>query len=407
MPIGLLVMLAFFGGCTALALAPWRRPGPLAMLSYGVNELPHVAAVLVIVSTALAYSQGDLHGLGGLGAASLATITVLGLGVLLARSLRARPAVDAALRDALPDAPDARPEPATIRDTLRTMLTPYPARPREVVRIRDLSYGPAGRRNRLDVYHRRLSAPAAPILVYLHGGGYFSGGKHRESRALLHRFAARGWVCVSANYRLRPAATFPEHLVDAKRVIAWVRENAAEFGADTTTLVVCGSSAGGHLAALAALSPNDPTLQPGFETADTRVSAAIGFYGFYGRYYGRDEGEQPSSSPLDYDASSAPPFMLVVGDHDNTYFPVELARTFALHLRAASAEPVVYAELPGGQHAFDLYHSIRFEAVLDGVDAFVDQVLSGRPAEARGVHHGGAAMPPELCPGGIAEHTAT
>ena len=97
MPIGLLVMLAFFGGCTALALAPWRRPGPLAMLSYGVNELPHVAAVLVIVSTALAYSQGDLHGLGGLGAASLATITVLGLGVLLARSLRARPAVDAAL----------------------------------------------------------------------------------------------------------------------------------------------------------------------------------------------------------------------------------------------------------------------------------------------------------------------
>ena len=134
MPIGLLVMLAFFGGCTALALAPWRRPGPLAMLSYGVNELPHVAAVLVIVSTALAYGQGDLHGLGGLGAASLATFTVLGLGILLMGCLRARPAVDAALRDALPGAPDARPERATFRDTLRTMLTPYPARPREVVR---------------------------------------------------------------------------------------------------------------------------------------------------------------------------------------------------------------------------------------------------------------------------------
>jgi acetyl esterase/lipase len=384
MPIGLLVMLAFFGGCTALALAPWRRPGPLAMLSYGVNELPHVAAVLVIGSTALAYSQGALHGLGGFGAASLAALTVLSLGILLARSLRARPAVDAALRDALPDAPEARPEPATFRGTLRTMLTPFPTRPRDVVRVRDRSYGPAGRRNRLDVYHRRSSPSAAPILVYFHGGGYFGGAKHRESRALLHRFAARGWVCVSANYRLRPAASFPDHLVDAKRVIAWVRENAAEFGADTTTLVVCGSSAGGHLAALVALSPNDPVFQPGFEEADTRVTAAIGFYGFYGRYYGRDEGEQPSSSPLDYDASSAPPFMLVLGDHDNTYFPVELARTFAQHLRAASAEPVVYVELPGGQHAFDLYHSLRFEAVLDGVDAFVDQILLERPAGAPG-----------------------
>ena len=153
---------------------------------------------------------------------------------------------------------------------------------------------------------------------------------------------------------------------------------------------------------LAALSPNDPAFQPGFETADTRVTAAIGFYGYYGRYYGRDEGEQPSSSPLDYDASSAPPFMLVLGDHDNTYFPVELARTFAQHLRA-SAEPVVYVELPGGQHAFDLYHSLRFEAVLDGVDGFLDQVLSARPAGARGVHRGVVAVPAALCPDVIGE----
>ena len=51
---------------------------------------------------------------------------------------------------------------------------------------------------------------------------------------------------------------FPDHLIDAKRVIAWVREHGPEYGADPSKVFVAGSSAGGHLAALAALTPNDP-----------------------------------------------------------------------------------------------------------------------------------------------------
>jgi acetyl esterase/lipase len=81
---------------------------------------------------------------------------------------------------------------------------------------------------------------------------------------------------VSANYRLRPAARHPDHLVDLKRVIAWVRGHGHEFGADPATLFVSGSSAGGHLAALAALTPNDPAFQPGFEDVDTSVTAPSG-----------------------------------------------------------------------------------------------------------------------------------
>ena len=57
------------------------------------------------------------------------------------------------------------------------------------------------------------------------------------------------------------------------------------------------------------------------------------------------------------------------GDQD-TYVPVESARFMAERLRSRSTEPVVYAELPGGQHSFDLFHSIRFEEVVDGVEAF-------------------------------------
>jgi len=71
----------------------------------------------------------------------------------------------------------------------------------------------------------------------------------------------------------------------------------------------------------------------------------------------------------------APPIFLAHGDHD-TYVPVQSARLMAQQLRSRSTEPVVYAELPGGQHSFDLYHSIRFETVVDGIEAFAAWVIS-------------------------------
>ena len=56
------------------------------------------------------------------------------------------------------------------------------------------------------------------------------------------------------------------------------------------------------------------------------------------------------------------------------------ARLLAEQLRSRSTEPAVYAELPGGQHSFDLFQSIRFENVVDGIDAFVAWVIS-RPGQ--------------------------
>ena len=156
-----------------------------------------------------------------------------------------------------------------------------------------------------------------------------------------------------------------------KKVIAWVRAHGHEYGPDPTMVFVSGSSAGGNLAALAALTPNDPAFQPGFEQADTSVTAAISFYG----YYGRIDDAQPSSSPAAQGNPQAVPFFVAHGDLDS-YVLVEGAREFVSDLRRTSSSPVVYAELPGGQHAFDLFHSIRFEHVIDGVESFVTWVAS-------------------------------
>src|SRR5690606_36252529 len=85
--------------------------------------------------------------------------------------------------------------------------------------------------------------------------------------------------------RLRPHAGFHDHLTDVKRVLAWVREHGPRYGADPGTLVLAGGSAGAHLATIAALTQHDPRYQPGFEDADTSVSAVVGLYGWYGGYY--------------------------------------------------------------------------------------------------------------------------
>jgi dipeptidyl aminopeptidase/acylaminoacyl peptidase len=97
--------------------------------------------------------------------------------------------------------------------------------------------------------------------------------------------------------------------------------------------------------------------------------------GYYGNYYGQGA----DSSPVTHVRPDAPPFFLAHGDRD-TVVSVDNARLFADALRRTSTNPVVYVELPGGQHAFDLFHSFRFEAVVDAVEAFAAWVRSRRTA---------------------------
>ena len=71
-----------------------------------------------------------------------------------------------------------------------------------------------------------------------------------QSLPLLGHMAEHGWVCVSINYRLSPRATWPDHIVDVKRALAWTKANIAGHGGDPGFVAVTGGSAGGHLAAM-------------------------------------------------------------------------------------------------------------------------------------------------------------
>lgn len=147
----------------------------------------------------------------------------------------------------------------------------------------DIPYGEYGGRNTLDVWrHRDLPRDGrAPVLLQVPGGAWMVGSKRGQAHPLMSHLVERGWVCVSINYRLSPRSTWPDHIVDVKRALAWTKAHIADYGGDPDWIAVTGGSAGGHLCALTALTAGDPRFQPGFADADTSVRAAVPFYGIY------------------------------------------------------------------------------------------------------------------------------
>jgi acetyl esterase/lipase len=342
---------------------------------------------------------GGLDAWPGWVALAITLVSWVGLALLVLQGSRAARQVRDALGDLLPVGP--MPKVPWSR-----VLLPFWVRRNGVTRDRDIEFArAAGRILRLDVYRSSaLPEGRRPAVLQIHGGGWVIGDKREQGIPLLTHLAANGWVGFNANYRLSPAATWPDHLVDLKRAVAWIREHADEYGVDPSFIAVTGGSAGGHLTAMVALTANDPAYQPGFEDADTSVQAAAPFYGIYDwtdrqgvwhpdvhrmflepwvvKAFLAEEPEKfASGSPLDQVGPDAPPFFVLHGDRD-TLAPIEDARLFVERLREVSEEPVTYAELRGAHHAFDLFHSVRAKPVIESVERFFTAVHAMRDTAA-------------------------
>jgi acetyl esterase/lipase len=408
---------------TANALSPLGRELPLSPWSFAsgvvTSELPLVVGGVQLASAAHRIRKGGLRGTRGLVGAGLTAASLAGLWRLHQDAERSEDVLEAALREGLGQ---------NYRDRITEPFSPPPAVkmsrrqvlvPGGVVRKRylakgDVPYGDAGKRNELDIWHRAdlPSDAGAPVLLQVHGGAWVLGEKRGQAHPLMAHLAERGWVCVAINYRLAPRSVWPDQIVDVKRAIAWTKANIAQHGGDPRFLAITGGSAGGHLCALAALTPNLPAFQPGFEDADTSVDAAVPLYGVYdfmnrdgtaGKALGPFVAKQLFKSALDEDRErwelaspmshvrpDAPPFFLLHGIND-TVVPCAQGRSFAQMLKAASLQPVVWAELPRAQHAFDGLPSVRAHHTAHAVERFLAVIRSehgGRtPAEAVDTHH--------------------
>lgn len=264
----------------------------------------------------------------------------------------------------------------------------------QVELVKDIVYYEVdGMRLKLDIRRSRdlTKDPDSPVLFQIHGGAwtYGYGSKKEQGIPLMVEMAKRDWVCVSVDYRLSPKATFPEHIIDCKRALVWVKEHIAEYGGSPDFIVATGGSAGGHLSSLLALSANIPEFQPDFEDKDTRVQGCVPYYGIYDlldtqklqqslgleivlrkSIIKQTKQENPElyklMSPITHINADAPPFMVVHGDKDSLTSLGE-AQFFASELDAISKQTVDFAEIPGAQHAFDVFSSLRSDYVMLGV----------------------------------------
>lgn len=415
MPWAFLVVSMVGGLLTVNAFFPVRKE-PLTVLSFAFGWIPGELPIQVIVGevavTAVLARFGAFDRWPGWVGLAVSLASWAGMVRLAVVAHRAGGLVDAAL-----DGASGGPvriegfDPSPAWNYWWRLAIAVPFRWRSIRRIRNIDYwGDGIRRHRLDVLERRGRRPeGGPVLVYIHGGAWIMGDKRQQGIPMMHELIERGWVCVAINYRLSPRATWPDHVVDCKRAIAWVREHIAEYGGDPGFIAVSGGSAGGHLSSLVALTPNRPEWQPGFEGADTSVDACVPFYGVYEmtggpdgsgkfgpglvelleqRVMKTDRAGHPevfaAASPLDRVTAAAPPMLVFHGTND-TLVPVEVGRAFAARLREVSSSPVAYVELPRTQHAFDVLASIRCRHTTMGAVQFLETIrlrAAGRSGEA-------------------------
>jgi acetyl esterase/lipase len=395
----------------ANGVRPLARQGyitiPIFFLGWPTSENAPLLFTGSALDAARRGLRGDFAGRRGKVALALTASAWALLGLIHFRNLRSAEPLEAGLRAELGEdyrAVAATSQPAAAARRRAGVLRTGWSRHHYVKRASTVRYGPHGRANLADIW-RRSDLPLdgrAPVLLQVPGGAWAIGMRRPQGYPLMSDLAERGWICVSMAYRVSPRHTWPNHIVDVKRALAWVKENIADYGGDPDFVAISGGSAGGHLTALAALTPNDPQYQPGFEDADTSVVAAVPVYGRYDWF--SDEGtgrpefiaflqkfvvKKPfekfrqiylDASPITRLRADAPPFFILHGT-DDSIIPVDEGRVFAEALREVSTSPVAYSEAPHAQHAFDFFGSPRGHHAADAIEHFLSWVHATRAAQ--------------------------
>jgi acetyl esterase/lipase len=225
---------------------------------------------------------------------------------------------------------------------------------------------PGARPLELDLY---LPASRAPVVVFLHGGGWRLGSRHSAGPSFtgsepFEQLAAAGIAVASIDYRLSGEAVWPAQLHDAKAAVRWLRSRADEVGIDPDRIAAWGESAGGHLAALLGLTGSELDGEVGVTGPPSTVSAVVAWYPptdlatvpadptdpttREALLLGAAPADVPElaaqASPVTHTGPAAPPFLLLHGDADRLV-PHDQS------VRLAQLLPdVEFETLPGADH---------------------------------------------------------
>jgi len=212
---------------------------------------------------------------------------------------------------------------------------------------RDVVYKTVGDYSlKMDIHRPPSADELLPAVVYVHGGGWYSGDKTAGAgQQDIPELLSRGYVVAAVNYRLAPKYKFPAQIEDVRCAVRFLRENAVRYGIDAARIGVWGDSAGGHLAALLG------TAGASDEEEADRVQAVASIYGptnlaeicerdkspHMEHVFGTADGTAPAinlASPLTHVSGDDPPFLLVHGEADEV---VPVYHSLAFYERLVSA----------------------------------------------------------------------
>ncbi len=179
-----------------------------------------------------------------------------------------------------------------------------------------------------------------PVLLFIHGGGWIVGDKAASTIDLMP-YAARKWAIVNINYRLADVAKAPASVIDARKALEWIYENAENYYFDKDNIVIAGESAGAHLALMTGLiKKNDSICGDKFIVEkDYKVNAIINWNGSANVMYPEfknhpwldpnDDFEKTakSLSPINYLSKNSPPIISIQGTND-PFIPIEASEIF-------------------------------------------------------------------------------
>jgi acetyl esterase/lipase len=241
-------------------------------------------------------------------------------------------------------------------------------------------------RQKLDIYIPAGLTATAPVVVFIHGGGWVSGSKGAGNVPYFEPCFNVGFICVDVNYRLSGDSAWPAQIEDCKTAIRYLRANATTYGIDTNRIGVMGGSAGGHLSAIVGTTAGVNALEgfhQGYTNVSSRVKAVADLYGptdflFMDGYY-----TNCTAGALKHEYNSFETNLLNI---DSLHKPIHFARV-------QSANPIAYLT-PDDAHFFIIhggsdcsvptYQSKRLDSML---------TVKGIPADtfiiANGIDHGG------------------
>ena len=239
-----------------------------------------------------------------------------------------------------------------------------------------IRYGAAEAQTLTMDYYAPRGSGVHPIAIIIHGGGYVGGTSKNGSEAYCADFLApAGYAVFSINYRVAPQFPYPANVQDTERAIRFIRHNATRWNADGSRIALVGGSAGGFLSNMVGLlrAGGLPGATDPVDRESAAVQAVVTLYGqssfalvplndnthaLLDATIKKDglQAALKEASPITYVSREAPPFLQIIGDHDE-YIPMTEVTNLdaALKVDGVASEVIV---IPGGMHATGGWYKI-------------------------------------------------